>query len=351
MIMNLENISAILVNALIAFEEGLRKLNPLAISDIRDELTVHVPTLEAARAFLSAADQNVPQENKHEELLRACDFILRAIRNFANGEDLQTAYISALRAARKSCQAQEALFPLCGVFPAVNRYFLEPGAASVLLSAKKIQSYETGLFHFGANQNPHARGGYSLYIPETYAPEHAWPLVVALHGGYSHGRDFIWSWLREARSRGFVLFAPTSQAMTWSIAKVEVDQEPLNRHLEQVYSRVHIDRSRILLTGMSDGGTFALAMGMSVNTSYQTIAPVSCALPPLDMRQAQGKRILWVHGAQDWIFPVSWTVQACQNLQQSGADIKLRVIEDLSHTYPREANDTILRWFETDRIR
>ena len=159
MIMNLEDISAILVNALIAFEEGLRKLNPLAISDIRDELTAHVPTLDAARAFLSAADQNAPQENGRQEFLRACDFILIAIRNFANGEDLQAAYISALRAARKSCRAQEALFPLCGVFPAVNRYFLEPGAASVLLPGKKTQSYKTGLFHFGMNQNPYNNPG------------------------------------------------------------------------------------------------------------------------------------------------------------------------------------------------
>ena len=88
MTMNLEDISAIQVNALIAFEETLRKLNPLAFSAIRNELTVHVTVLEAARAFLSAADQNAPQEKGRQKLLCVCDFILSAIRNFANGEDL-----------------------------------------------------------------------------------------------------------------------------------------------------------------------------------------------------------------------------------------------------------------------
>ncbi len=139
--------------------------------------------------------------------------------------------------------------------------------------------------------------------------------------------------------------------MTWSISNIEVDERPLNRHLDQVCSRFHIDRSRVLLTGMSDGGTFALAMGMSGNSVYQNIAPLSCALPPVDLRCAKGKRILWVHGAQDWIFPVNWTVQACKDLLQSGADVQLKVIEDLSHTYPHEANETILKWFGIGGIR
>jgi len=97
---------------------------------------------------------------------------------------------------------------------------------------------------------------------------------------------------------------------------------------------------------MSDGGTFALALGLSENSPYSAIAPVSCALPPVNLHQTKGKRILWVHGAQDWIFPVVRTIQACRYLQQSGVDIRLKVIEDLSHTYPREENDTILKWWK-----
>jgi phospholipase/carboxylesterase len=349
--MNLETISSTLIQMLIAFEAAMRRLNPLILSEIREGLLVRLGPLTAAREFLLADAPNAIDESVQSGLLRACDLMLNAVRNFGKGGELQEAFISALRAARKHCRAQEVLYPLCGIFPEVNRYFLEPGGPAVLWPAEKTHHADTGIFHVGADQNPHARGGYSLYIPETYTPEQSWPLVVALHGGYSHGKDFIWTWLREARSRGFILFAPTSQAMTWSIANVEVDEQPLRSHLEQVCSRVNIDRSRILLTGMSDGGTFALAMGMSGNSTYQVIAPVSCVLPPVDLRCAKGKRILWVHGAQDWIFPVSWTVQACKDLLQAGADIKLKVVQDLSHTYPREENDTILKWFEMGRIR
>ena len=344
--MNQENTVSALIRAFEAFDEGMRRLNPIALSDIRKNLLVHLEPLASAREALQTGDigEKIPSE-----LLRALDFLSGAIRIFANEEDLQAAYISALRAARKFCRAQEALFPLCGIFPEVNRYFLEPGVASTGADVVGTKHVETGVIHMGASQHPHGRGGYSLFIPETYSHDRAWPLVAALHGGYSHGRDFLWSWLPYARSRGFIVFAPTSQAMTWSITDVAVDERPLVRHLEEVCSLFRIDRLRMLLTGMSDGGTFALAIGLAGNGSYPAIAPVSSALPPVDWAKVKGKRIFWVHGAQDWIFPLKWTVASCRNLHQAGADIQLKAIDDLAHTYPREANAEILDWFGIGR--
>ena len=340
------NISEKLVQASYSFEAAMRRLNPMTLPETREGLLAHLEPLAAVQQYLTGNRSNIPDENIQAGLLRACYLIISAIKDFANEEDLQAAYISALRAARKQCRSQEAMFNLRDIIPEFNRYFLERGVSPMVSPLENAHKRETGIVHAGSSSlHPHARGGYSLYIPEAYHPELSWPLVVALHGGYSHGRDFIWSWIREARSRGFFLFAPTSQAMTWSIANVEADEKSLNNHLQQVFSRYTIDRSRILLTGMSDGGTFALALGLSGNRIWQSIAPVACALPPVDLRQTKGKRVLWVHGAQDWIFPLDWTLQACKNLQQAGVDIKLKVIEDLAHAYPLEANAAILDWF------
>lgn len=335
-----------LILALQGFEAALRKLNPLVLAEIRKELFAHIEPLQDAQRYLQITGEDGMDESTRLTLLCACDFMLQAVRSFGDAEDLQAAFIGALRAARKYYRAQEAIFALCGVFPEVNRYFLEPGI-SFSFPVEPSSIRETGLFHVGTDPNIHARGGYSLYIPEFCSPDpnHAFPLVVALHGGYSHGRDFIWSWIREARSRGFVLLAPTSQAMTWSITNVEHDGKLLDRHLKDIFSRIHIDRSRILFTGMSDGGTFALGLAFSGTISCDTVAPVACALPPVNLQNAKGKRIFWVHGAQDWIFAADRAVQACRLLQQAGVDVKLKMIEDLSHAYPREANDTILTWF------
>ena len=51
-------------------------------------------------------------------------------------------------------------------------------------------------------------------MPEYYTPDRAWPLVMALHGGSGNGRGFLWSWLRDARSRGAILVAPTATGNT-----------------------------------------------------------------------------------------------------------------------------------------
>src|SRR6185312_9446160 len=112
----------------------------------------------------------------------------------------------------------------------------------------------TGVFQ---NQNePGSRGGFSLYVPEYYTPDRAWPLVMALHGGSGNGRNFLWSWLRDARSRGAILVAPTATGNTWALMGDDADTPNLLRILDSVRARWKIDPARMLLTGMSDGGTF-----------------------------------------------------------------------------------------------
>ena len=65
-----------------------------------------------------------------------------------------------------------------------------------------------GVLH--ADNATDERGGFSVFVPEDYDPARAYPLVMALHGGSGHGRLFLWSWVREARSRGVIVVAPTA---------------------------------------------------------------------------------------------------------------------------------------------
>ncbi|MBW2365003.1 MAG: phospholipase, partial [Deltaproteobacteria bacterium] len=155
-----------------------------------------------------------------------------------------------------------------------------------------------------------------------------------------HGRDFIWAWLREARSRKFILLSPTSLDTTWSLLNPKLDGTSLYKMLDHVKSNWRVDPNRILLTGISDGGTFALLYSLQQNSPFTAFAPIASTLPPMDISNAKNKRILWTHGALDWMFPVDIAKGAYEMLKMADADITLRV------AYPRDENDGILKWFD-----
>jgi phospholipase/carboxylesterase len=257
----------------------------------------------------------------------------------------------AYRALRHLAKGLEALYPLAGVVAAVNRFFLDPSLRSEdalqELFRRAPAHDNTGVMHVGQEE----RGGFWLYVPETYAPDRAWPLVMALHGGSGTGRQFLWSWLRDARSRGSILVAPTSVGNTWALMGADPDTPNLVRILEFVRSKWHVDPARLLLTGMSDGGTFTCVSGLEAGSPFTHLAPVSAAFHPMlaqvaDADRMRGLPIHIIHGALDWMFPVELARQAQRALSRAGAAVTYREVEDLSHTYPRELNDALLSWLE-----
>jgi phospholipase/carboxylesterase len=269
---------------------------------------------------------------------------LRAVQN-GNGD-----LVSVFRALHYLPRAQEALYPLAAKLPPVSQFFLDPSLRedADLLERLAAPAHEhTGLLH--DHNAPGSRGGFSLYVPEYYTPDRCWPLVMALHGGSGNGRAFLWSWLRDARSRGAILIAPTATGNTWALMGEDTDKPNLARIVDFARSRWNIDAKRMLLTGMSDGGTFCYVTGLDHASPFSHLAPVSATFNPLmaemaDAERLRGLPIYLVHGRLDWMFPVQVARQAQQALAAAGADVIYRELDDLSHCYPREMNAEILQW-------
>jgi phospholipase/carboxylesterase len=271
----------------------------------------------------------------------------RGLRAVLNGDgDLVTVF----RALRYAPRAQEALYALCAKLPPVSEFFVEPALRDDTdLAARLAQpgNENTGIMH--DHNEPGSRGGFSLYVPEYYTPNRAWPLVMALHGGSGNGRGFLWSWLRDARSRGAILVAPTATGPTWALMGDDTDTPNLARILDSVRSRWNVDSGKMLLTGMSDGGTFCYVTGFESASPFTHLAPVAATFHPLmaevaDTGRLRGLPIHIVHGRLDWMFPVQVARQTRQALAAAGADVTYRELDDLSHTYPREMNAVMLDW-------
>ena len=269
--------------------------------------------------------------------------------------------IGLYRALRRFARVQEALYPLAPVFEPISRWFLEPARRSddelvtrLRAAALRDDHARVGVGHVSNERNQ--RGGFSLYVPEQWGRQAPMPLVVALHGGHGHGRDFLWSWLTDARSRGVLLLSPTSRDRTWSIMGGEdVDAEGLREMVSAVAARYPIDSSRVLLTGMSDGATYSLLCGFREGMPFTHLAPVCGVLHPMllatgDLVRAQGRPIYLVNGALDWMFPIYTAHLARETLLSAGARLVYREIEDLSHTYPRDENPRILDWLLRSEI-
>jgi len=269
---------------------------------------------------------------------------LRAVQH-GNGD-----LIAVFRALRYFPRAQEALYPLAARLPPVSSFFIDPSLrddADLEARLAEPAQENTGIIH--DHNEAGSRGGFSVYVPEYYTPDRTWPLVMALHGGSGNGRGFLWSWLRDARSFGAILVAPTATGSTWALMGDDTDTSNLGRILDIVRSRCNVAPTKLLLTGMSDGGTFCYVTGLESASPFTHLAPVAATFHPLmaemaDAERLRGLPIHIVHGRLDWMFPVQVARQTQAALSAAGADVTYRELDDLSHCYPREMNAAMLKW-------
>lgn len=297
--------------------------------------------------LLWAVMQTVSADHEAEP---AAALALRACAGLRAAPDADNPTVEAYRALRYYYRALEALAVLTETVPAVGAYFLEPRFRNNHLLRQRLaepSKLDTGIFHSGNTTNE--RGGFSVYVPPWYDPAHPVPVIFALHGGSGHGRLFLWNWFAEARSRGMIVVAPTAVGSTWSLMEPDIDCINLNKILTRVRNRWRIDPARMLLTGMSDGGTFTLLSGLAEDSPFTHLAPVAASFHPMLLAMTTPQRVTGLpihltHGAWDWMFPVSVARMAYQTLVAARAAITYREIADLSHAYPRDGQGEVLDW-------
>ena len=350
-----------LLHALDALTHVGRHLHPTRLPNLVAGLQSEQADLTGALGDFRSLSWPSQSAGLVQPIETAAEAIDRSFAGLAAAAADPDGLMEAYRALRFAPRAAEALYPLAGLLGPVSLFFLdEAGRADEGLRQRLVAPDEPrpaevarggpGLGVMHANNAKHQRGGFSLYVPEYYDSETAYPVIVALHGGAGHGRAFLWTWLKQARSRGAILISPTARGGTWSLMQPEVDAANIAAILDYVGEHWNLERRQILLTGMSDGGTFAYLAGLTKAASFSHLAPISASFQPmllqfLDQQRLQEVPIYLTHGAEDWMFPIDVARTANAALTAAGARVEYREISDLSHAYPSEENDRIVTWF------
>jgi len=329
-------------------DAATERLAPERAVDLAQEVRrLHAEPLHAARADLDAHPPPAALQPFAATLSDGFDHVTQAFDHMAalDAGPFMRAIGDVLAAWHHAARAQEIFYSERVQFPPFAGYWQIAGTDMPDMPAHPAGDAQpqTGIIHVDPSGH---HGGFSVYVPETYSADRAWPVIMALHGASGNGRDFLWMWLREAKSFGYLLVAPTSVGPTWS----DIEDVGLLEILSWLDRRYRVASRRVLLTGLSDGGTYALLYGLAHPDMYRALAPLCGVLHPANeglgnLRRARGIPIYMVHGARDFLFPVQSARVGRDVLLAAGAAVEYRELPELSHTYPRSENVRILRWF------
>ena len=342
-----------LLSAMEALRAAGRHMNPTSLPELVAAIRPQQQGLAQGLDIFQSIDWPEHLQSFVAAVTRSAVQGLRAFESFEEALEAPQPVFVAYRAMGLTTKAIEALYPVAAMLPPVSRFYLEPDYRDNPELLERLAAVDAGAENVGlmhANNGADKRGGFSVYVPEYYAGETV-PLVLALHGGSGHGRQFIWSWLRAARTHNCIVIAPTSVENTWSLMDPATDAQRLNSLVAYANEHWNIDSQRVLLGGMSDGGTFSYVAGLQDGTAFTHLAPCSASFHPMLVEAASAERLIGlpmylIHGALDWMFPVDVARTAQQALQAAGAQVVYSEVDDLSHTYPEEYSAKILNWLK-----
>jgi phospholipase/carboxylesterase len=286
------------------------------------------------------------------------DFHQKWREALAHLEDAYTSFLTAsefnplvsyFQSRRAFSLGKYLLYSLRAQLPTLQQYWVLPEALPHLADLETPAAggeAATGVMHRPATD---AHGEYSLYVPENYDATRRWPLIIALHGGHSRGDDYLLTWLRPAKSKGYVVLSPKSFDRTWSIHQPGIDIRSILSIVEELLDEYAIDTGRLFATGLSDGGTFSYAIGLSCPKLFAGIAPIAGVLGPWAVPEESKKLPMFiVHGAQDFIFPVAMARAAYSLFTENGFEhVTYKELPEWGHAYTYSINETlVLPWFE-----
>lgn len=244
---------------------------------------------------------------------------------------IQSAGLSILAAA--CCKRSDAV----AIQPAKSgvRLYSRPGTPT--------ETAEAGLHPLGLGTG---RDGF-IYVPPTYTPLVASPLLVLMHGAGQSAGEFTRGPLGEIFDKdAIVVVIPDSRSATWDMIYGEwgPDVRFIDRALDLAFTKCKIDPAKIAVGGFSDGATYALSLGITNANLFHTILAFSPGFVKPAVKTGK-PRIFIGHGRQDEILPIDLTSrEIVAALKEKNYPVKFEEF-DGNHTMTRDEVKHAIDWF------
>ncbi len=193
----------------------------------------------------------------------------------------------------------------------------------------------------------------ALYVPPSYTPEQAYPLILCLHGAGFTGEAYLDRWVSRLEDR-YLLACPTIPMGAWWTRFAE---DLILEIMNDVSQEYHVDSDRVFLTGMSNGGIGAWIIGMHHADLFAGIAPMASGLDDVMfpfVENLVNTPVYVIHGEHDQVMPVRLSRDLVQEMKRHGVPHQYRKHQWThpqagGHFFPRQELPALIDWFDQQR--
>ncbi len=175
--------------------------------------------------------------------------------------------------------------------------------------------------------------------PRDHDPHRPAGVLVALHGHGGRPDGYPEEWRRVTRKAGLLLVCPASQhafGAGFSWAGTEEAELVVDLALQRLARSHVLDHDRIVLTGFSQGGWIAFALGAGAPARFTGVIPMACGFEAgTDQPPVAGERappFYFMVGSHDRA--MDGTREAAAAFDAAGYRTELRVYRSTGHTFP-----------------
>ena len=192
-----------------------------------------------------------------------------------------------------------------------------------------------------------------LYVPRTISKPA--PLILMLHGNRDSGEIILHKIRAIADEIGAIVVAPDSRDFTWDVARGPIDETAINRFgadvafidrsLQYVFSRYEIDPKRIAIGGFSDGGSYALSVGLMNGDLFTHVIAFSPGFMRLK-NIAGHPQVFLAHGTNDDILPIDQCSRVfAKAIRNAGYDLTYVEFHGRHVVVEKIARQALAEWF------